>query len=61
MQSFLKDAALFKFSNKYGKNISLSPPPLFNYPTLQPPGHRCVAVAYLSIASANHLPDSDLR
>ena len=28
---------------------------------LQPPGHRCVAVAYLSSASANHLPDSEIR
>jgi len=27
---------------------------------LQPPRHRCVAVAYLILASANHLPDSEL-
>jgi len=29
-------------------------------PPLQPPGHLCVAVAYLSSASVNHLPDSEL-
>jgi len=28
---------------------------------LQPPGHRCVEFAYLRSASANHLPDSELR
>jgi len=30
-------------------------------PPLKPPGHRCVAVAYLSLALTNHLPDSELR
>ena len=29
--------------------------------SLQPPRHRCVAVAYFSSASANHLHDSELR
>jgi len=27
---------------------------------MQPRRHRCIVVAYLSSASANHLPDSDL-
>jgi len=32
-----------------------------NVPSETTCGHRCVAVAYLSSASANYLPDSELR
>jgi len=43
-------------NDKYYHRPKKTSPPL-----QRPLGHRCVAVAYLSSASANHLPDSELR
>jgi len=52
MTKFLLQPCTVQVLSQTEKNVA---------PSLQPPGHRCVAVAYLSSASANHLPDSDLR